>query len=100
VPTRSPSTLTGNIVFHHTDHLSGSNVDTDVNGNVISLLDYYPYGNVRIDEKSGDYKNKYKFTGKELDEETNFYYYGARYYNAKIGRFVSADTRQGDLNDP
>ncbi|KKP36690.1 MAG: hypothetical protein UR28_C0039G0001, partial [Candidatus Peregrinibacteria bacterium GW2011_GWF2_33_10] len=48
----------------------------------------------RLNEKSGDYKNKYKFTGKELDEETNLYYYGARYYNSQIGRFISIDPIQ------
>ena len=33
----------------------------------------------------------YKFTSKELDEETGLYYYGARYYDAKLSRWISAD---------
>ena len=33
----------------------------------------------------------YKFTAKELDPETNLYYYGARYYDAQLSRWVSAD---------
>lgn len=33
-----------------------------------------------------------KFTGQEYDEETGLYYYGARYYDAVIGRFISADS--------
>ena len=89
-----------NIVYHHSDHLSGSNVETDANGDVIELLDYYPYGSVRLDEKSGTYENDYKFTGKELDEDTNLYYYGARYYDSAIGRFVSVDPWSGDLTNP
>jgi len=33
----------------------------------------------------------YKFTGKELDKETGLYYFGARYYDARISRWVSTD---------
>jgi RHS repeat-associated protein len=33
----------------------------------------------------------YRFTGKELDEETGLYYYGARYLNPRTSRWVSAD---------
>ena len=33
----------------------------------------------------------YKFTGKELDPETGLYYFGARYYDAKVSRWISAD---------
>src|SRR3989339_215755 len=57
------------VIFHHTDHLSGSNVDTDINGNTVEVLDYYPYGNVRLNEKSGDYKNKYKSDYKLTSDE-------------------------------
>jgi RHS repeat-associated protein len=33
----------------------------------------------------------YRFTGKELDEETGLYYYGARYLNPRTSRWISAD---------
>ncbi len=36
---------------------------------------------------------RYKFTAKEYDEETGLYYYGARYYDAKLSRWCSADDR-------
>jgi RHS repeat-associated protein len=32
---------------------------------------------------------KYKFNGKELDEETGLYYYGARYYDPRISIWLS-----------
>ncbi len=35
--------------------------------------------------------NHYKFTGKELDDETGLYNYGARYYSAALGRFLTPD---------
>ncbi len=91
---------TEQMVFHHTDHLSGTSIDTDANGNVIESVDYYPYGEIRIDNKTTTYENKHKFTGKELDESDNLYYYGARYYDPSIGRFISADPVDGDLSNP
>jgi RHS repeat-associated protein len=42
---------------------------------------------------SGDYTNRYKFNGKELDEETGFYYYGARYYDPRISIWLSTDPK-------
>jgi RHS repeat-associated protein len=33
----------------------------------------------------------YRFTGKELDEEAGLYYYGARYFNPRTSRWISAD---------
>jgi RHS repeat-associated protein len=38
----------------------------------------------------------YKFTGKELDEETGLYYYGARYLDPKTSRWLSADPAVGE----
>ncbi len=92
--------MIGDLIFHHEDHLTGSNVDTDSSGNVVQLLDYFPYGGTRVDEHSNDYQNDYKFTGKERDEETNLDYYESRYYNSDIARFISVDPWEGDMNDP
>ena len=51
--------------------------------------------NISFDEVSviGSFANpyKYKFNGKELDEETGFYYYGARYYDPRISIWLSVD---------
>jgi len=58
---------------------------------VMEAVDYYPFGETRIDDKSTSYENDYKFTGKELDEETDLYYFGARYYMADAGMWVSID---------
>ncbi|MGP1500494.1 MAG: RHS repeat-associated core domain-containing protein [Bergeyella cardium] len=33
----------------------------------------------------------YLFNGKELDQETGLYYYGARYYDPKVSIFVNVD---------
>lgn len=94
------STSGNQLAYQHLDHLSGANIETDNNGNVISMVDYYPYGETRFEAKKDGYENDYKFTGQELDEESGLYYYGARYYHPVIGRFVSEDAWEGDYLDP
>ncbi len=42
----------------------------------------------------------YKYTGKERDDSTDLYFYEARYYDAALGRFISADTIVPDPTDP
>lgn len=79
------------IVYHHNDHLGGTHVETDESGAVLEYIVYNPFGGVLADVQSGSYENDHKFTGKERDDDTGYYYYGARYYQADIGRFLSQD---------
>lgn len=88
------------LIYHHTDHLTGAAVETDESGKPIEVLDYYPYGSEYINKHADRYKTSHKFTGKEQDEDTGLYYYGARYYDASIGRFTSLDPWGGDMGDP
>ena len=73
-------------------------VITNSSGDVVKDYHYYPFGG--ISEETGPLANTHKFTGKELDSETGLYYYGARYYDPGIGRFITPDPGQPDLNDP
>lgn len=88
----------------HTDHLTGSNVVTNSGGTQEELLDYFPYGNTRIDQKSGTFDEQRKFTGHEYDADTGLNYMGSRYYKSDTGRFISQDPvflQAGfDLSDP
>ncbi len=79
------------IYFVHTDHLTGSNVITNGPGTVEELMDYYPYGDIRLDEKASTFSEQRKFAGHEYDVDTGLSYMNARYYNGKIGRFASQD---------
>jgi RHS repeat-associated protein len=79
--------------YYHTDHLGSSNIITDTYGSVYQHLEYFPYGETWIEE-GGSYEGNtpgYKFTGKELDPETGLYYFGARYYDPVLSRWISAD---------
>ncbi|MFH1522935.1 MAG: RHS repeat-associated core domain-containing protein [Patescibacteria group bacterium] len=58
---------------------------------ISQLLDYYPYGDLRISTQNGDFDEKRKFTGHEYDGDTGLNYMKARYQNPSIGRFMSVD---------
>lgn len=75
--------------FYLPDHLGSASIVTDEAGNVVEESVLYPYGMNR--KRSGQYEEPYSFTGKELDEESDLHYFGARYYDAMVGRFVSVD---------
>ncbi|RZB29496.1 MAG: hypothetical protein AEth_01131 [Candidatus Argoarchaeum ethanivorans] len=59
-------------------------------GNIVEQYKYDAFG---VMETIGDVINPYTFTGREYDRETGLYYYRARYYDAKIGRFLSEDQK-------
>jgi len=81
--------------------LGSSNVITDQDGNLRTRYEYQPYGSISLNETTdpGLPTTDYYFTGKELDDN-GLYYYGARYYDPEIGRFISADPTIQHPNDP
>ena len=79
------------IFFYHPDHLGSTALVTDNDGNVVQSVAYIPYGEVFIEERNGTWNTPYLFNGKELDEETGLYYYGARYLNPTNGMWLSVD---------
>ncbi len=44
-----------------------------------------------MEQSNYEYNNPYKYNGKELDEATGLYYYGARYYDPKASVWLSVD---------
>jgi RHS repeat-associated protein len=86
------------LAFYHSDHLGSSNLITDKDGNQVGLTEFTPYGS--ISKQTGSYDPKYKFTGKELDSSTELYFYGARYYDPELGRFITADPTIQKPYDP
>jgi RHS repeat-associated protein len=81
------------IYYYHSDHLGTGTFLSDFDGNPYQFFLNLPFGETMAEQHSysGDYTNRYKFNGKELDEETGFYYYGARYYNPKFSIWLSTD---------
>src|SRR5690554_6428983 len=80
------------IWWYHSDHLGSSTYLTDNFGRPSHYYETLPFGEMIVEHnQSSFYDNKYKFNGKELDDATQMYYYGARYYDPRISIFVSLD---------
>ena len=83
-----------NIRYQYGNHLGSASLETDATGNVISYEEYHPFGTsaYRVSKPDKDFSLKrYRFSGKERDDETGLYYFGARYYAASLGRWTSSD---------
>jgi RHS repeat-associated protein len=67
----------------------------DEQGNVKEYYDYYPFGKTLRSSITDEAVATYKYTGKELDDENdlNWYYFGALYYDAEIGRWLTPDPK-------
>ncbi|NSW45741.1 MAG: RHS repeat-associated core domain-containing protein [Bacteroidales bacterium] len=76
---------------YHPDHLGSSSFITNTNGNLEQHLLYFPYGELFVSQSLNGYDARYKFTGKERDEETGYDYFGARYYDSDLSFWLSVD---------
>ena len=75
----------------HPDHLGSGSVITNQSGNTTNWYEYMPFGEMLMEQSNGDYNNVYKYNGKELDDATQLYYYGARYYDPNTSVWLSVD---------
>ncbi|MCK4260984.1 MAG: RHS repeat-associated core domain-containing protein, partial [Halanaerobiales bacterium] len=90
------------IVYYHHDNLGSTRLITDKDGFVIWEQDYMPFGEDLYKPGTSvfEYEEEieYKFTGQRHVKGIGLYYYGARYYDPEIGRFISEDTYCGELD--
>ena len=76
------------------NHLGSASLELDGTASIISYEEYYPYGDTsyRAGRSASEVSQKrYRYTGKEKDEESSLYYCEQRYYAAHISRWVSTD---------
>ena len=85
------------IWYYHPDHLGSTGFVTDQNGELYEHVEYFPFGETWVQEHSNTQRTPYLYTGKELDEETGLYYYGARYYDPRTGVWQSVDPILGQV---
>ena len=72
------------VYFYHSDHLGSASWITDSGGQAIQHLQYLPYGEPYINQRTSGYNERFTFTGKERDEETGYGYFGARYMDHEL----------------
>src|SRR6056297_3351399 len=58
---------------------------------------YMAFGEVFVDQRRTGFGTPYKFNAKELDCESGYYYYSARYYDPRMARFLSVDPLAGEM---
>ncbi len=80
------------IFFYHSDHLGSTSYITDAKAYITQFDAYLTYGELLVDEHSSSEDIPYKFNGKELNQETGLYYYGARYYEPRVSLWLSTDS--------
>jgi RHS repeat-associated protein len=86
--------------YHVGDHLGSSNLVTDRNGALVQHREYWAFGQQRVRSESAQDYVFNRYTGQVFDDETGLYYYGARYYDPELGRFIQPDTIVPYPDDP
>lgn len=81
--------VAGKVLYFQSDRLGSTALVTDADGNFVNQTIYDPYGEVGA--YGGENISRPKFTGKEFDNNSELYYFGARYYEPFISRFLTPD---------
>jgi len=97
IATKPITTTPGEIYYFHGDHLGSTSLVTDKEPRVRTDIIYRPFGD--IEYESGTHF-RYLYTGQEQDFETGLYFYNARYYDARLARFIQPDTIVPGAFDP
>ncbi|HVZ38022.1 MAG TPA: SpvB/TcaC N-terminal domain-containing protein [Candidatus Kapabacteria bacterium] len=79
--------------YQYANLVDSAVLELDENADVISYEEYFPYGSTSYQavRASTDTPKRYRYTGKERDEENDLFYHGARYYIPWLGRWCSVD---------
>ena len=80
--------------YQYNNHLQTACLELDETASIISYEEYHPFGTTAYQAVNKDLKasrKRYRFTGKERDEESGLYYHGARYYAPWLARWTAAD---------
>ena len=85
--TESPADM----YYYHTDHLGSVRLITDDTGAAARTYDYSAYGVLIAESGTGASLNPFHYTGREYHATSGLYFYRARFYDPKVGSFISVD---------
>jgi RHS repeat-associated protein len=87
-----------NTYYYHADGLGSITALSNASGSIVQTYSYDSFGNMTA---TGSISQPFTYTAREYDSETGMYFYRARYYDPKVGRFVTKDPigfGGGDVN--
>jgi RHS repeat-associated protein len=94
----------GDVVYYTAgDHLGTTSlVLRQVGSSLVKVAEsrHYPYGEIRWTDVPDGFPTDYRFTGQRLQAGLGLYHMGARFYDAALGRWISADTLVPDPANP
>ena len=85
---------TNKVHYQMGNHLGSASMELDSQGQLISYEEYFPFGGTSYTAGNSLAEVKlreYRYTGKEKDNTTGLYYYGARYYAPWMARWLNPD---------
>lgn len=87
--------------FQLVNHLGSAMLELDDRGRIITYEEYSPYGNTTYQavRDTTETPKRYRYTGKERDEQTGLYFHGARYYAPWLARWTACDPA-GSVDGP
>ena len=92
---RLPNTSTNYFIY---DGHGSTRMLTDIGGNVVNIIAYDAYGNLIA--SNGVLQAAYLYSGQQYDFDLGLYYNRSRLLNPNTGRFWTADTTDGNNEDP
>ncbi len=98
VALREYTASTNTVYYLLGDHLGSTSVVANADGTPHSKQLYKPWGETRY--TSGTLPTDYQFTGQRNEDSIGLYYYGARWYDPALGRFIQADTIVPGIRNP
>ncbi|MGE5290320.1 MAG: SpvB/TcaC N-terminal domain-containing protein [Micromonosporaceae bacterium] len=91
------------IRYQLANHLGSASLELNQQAQIITYEEYHPYGCITyqaVDKAIRAAVKRYRYAGKERDEESGLCYHGARYYAPWLGRWITCDPLSiaGDVN--
>ena len=80
--------------YQYSNHLGSANLGLDGAAEVISYEEFHPYGTSSYAAANSAIEvspKRYRYTGRQRDEEAGLAYHGARYYAPWLARWTAAD---------
>lgn len=96
VETRTDTPTPAQLIrYQFGNHLGSASLELDCKAQIVSYEEHTPYGSTSYQavRSHTETPKRYRYIGKERDEESGFYYHGARYCAPWLGRWSAADPK-------